>query len=533
MSVLGTAPQMPDISNLSRQIESKQTKIAELEKEIQHYSATTSSRPSRSNSLYNKSGIIQTKTGEIYKLNTEIQDIRGSIERIREQYNRAYDTWKQQVRENVSLQDAASILQQASQNEISMEERADIYEIEKKNKTWEFIRKELQDIKRQEEEARAQAALQGQDQSASLESVRMTAQGGPKRLTDILRPVVDSAVNYAIQTASLQPTPENKEMIKAHMYSHTTSRITLGDKSTGSQCVNTIGNAKLDDANYSKLMQTQCNDEIKKFVMDSSRLDVLDQIPGSNERCSKCWLCGLPLGPRDGPTKFRPECEHVLPVALAASFFGIYDSAQQKSAAALASARRSGDTKLERDIYNYLNTLAKNYSWAHSSCNAHDKGHFDANPEDPLVNYTPQGLMPVPNTYEKIVNGWEGPDGNIVGGMKNRLRDTLLKCLNESELNQWANNRVKILQDSYTRTTQSINQELSIAPNLYTLGLIGDYLENVTTHAKNSIEFYSNQGLLQNGGTIKSKKRKSKRKANKKTRRKNKYRINKKTKRHN
>ena len=506
MNIFESTPKRREISHLIRQIDTKRSNIYDLESMIKEL-LNKPSRPSRTNTKFSKEAIIKSYTDKIQILKNEIEEIEKTIQEVNRLNDIEYNNWKDGIL-------ASNILGYVSESIISMEERNSIDNMIKRQRALRLIQEELENIKREDEAKKVKYDIPSDE--SLLYSIRKTAQAGPKNLTNILKPVLEKAIQDMMIKYNMPQTQENKDKIRDYIYSHTTSRITLGDKSTGSQCINTIGDAALNNDEYSGLLENSCDSAKKKFIMDSSRLDVLDELPRSNARRSKCWLCGLPLGPRDGPNKFRPECEHVLPVALASSFFGIYEAAHKKSYVELDKAIKTGNISRQREIETYLNALAKNYGWAHSSCNAHDKGHFDANKEDPLVNYTlgPDGkslLNPVSDTYRKIVNGWQGPDGNIIGGIKNRLRDNLLRCLNEEELEEWAENRIKVLEYSYMRTTDSINKGLIELPDVYTLGLIGDYLENVTTQAKNAIEFY------QTGSGKNKRKRRLKKKNKKKT----------------
>lgn len=312
------------------------------------------------------------------------------------------------------------------------------------------------------------------EQSTSLQNLMTLATRGPSELNEKLSKIIDYAM---VRDSQLPLTPESMKIIKEYLQDKFSPRVLLGDVSTGNQCVRTIGDSQ-DSKEFNILKENPCKQEVKKWVLDNAEINVLIYPPHDPIRKSRCWLCGLPLGPRDlGP--LSPECEHVLPVALAATFFDIYDTN------AASRLRESGT------VEDYLQAISGNYSWAHSSCNASDKGYFDANQDDPLIKFKPVGLEggavePVLSTYEKIVNGWTNKQGVLTGGIKNRLlqQNFALHCLSPKEREEWAQKRVEIIYNTYNIRCYLINQKLAAFPTLYPLSLAAYYLGNVSSRIR-------------------------------------------------
>lgn len=312
------------------------------------------------------------------------------------------------------------------------------------------------------------------DQSSSLQNLMTLATRGPSELNTELSQII----NYVLVRDSQIPlTPESIKIIREYVQDKFTPRVLLGDVSTGNQCVKTIGDSQ-NSKEFNDLKQNPCSKKVKEWVVANAEIDVLTYPPHDPIRRSRCWLCGLPLGPRDqGP--LSPECEHVLPVALAATFFDIYDTD------AASRLRESGT------VQDYLQAISGNYSWAHSSCNASDKGHFDANQDDPLIKFKPVGpeggaVEPVLSTYEQIVNGWINKQGVLTGGIKNRLlqQNFALHCLSQKEREVWAQKRVEIIYNTYNVRCYLINQKLASFPTLYPLSLAAYYLGNATSRIR-------------------------------------------------
>ena len=344
----------------------------------------------------------------------------------------------------------------------------------------------------------------------TLNEILGNATGGPTAAVNGLNHVKTAAINNALISNSLAVSEYNKDKINEYIKKHSTPRKLLGDISTASQCLRTIGEAFCDPASYN-LLRNGVNPQGEELIRTSRILNVLDP-KDRRYRTSRCWLCGLPLGPRDGPIELRPQCEHILPVALAATYFGI-DSSQHPYLA------------------DYLD---KNYAWAHASCNAYDKAHFDANTINPLVIYDEenQELIPQEKTYARIVNGW----GNNTG-IKNRLRNiTILGNLTAIELETWAKFRIDTIYDTYVSLTSEIYKNLKVAPNIYALGLVATYSENITKYVDDAIEAINEIKVINgkpgtsasHGGiggkrkSIKKRKRKNSRRKRKKSRRKRK-----------
>tara|TARA_Y100000591_G_scaffold333260_1_gene375104 strand:+ start:24524 stop:26164 length:1641 start_codon:yes stop_codon:yes gene_type:complete len=312
------------------------------------------------------------------------------------------------------------------------------------------------------------------DQSTSLQNLMTLATRGPSELNAELSKIIEYIL---VQDSTIPLTPESIRIIKEYLEDKFTPRVLLGDVGTGNQCVKTIGESQ-ESEEFNFLKENPCKQQVKEWVVANAGIDVLTYPPHSPIRRSRCWLCGLPLGPRDlGP--LSPECEHVLPVALAATFFDIYDTD------AASRLRESGT------VQDYLQAISGNYSWAHSSCNASDKGHFDANQDDPLIKFIPVGpeggaVEPVLSTYQKIVNGWTNKHGVLTGGIKNRLlqQKFALHCLSQKEREAWAQKRVEIIYNTYNNRCYLINQKLASFPTLYPLSLAAYYLGNATSRIR-------------------------------------------------
>ena len=373
-------------------------------------------------------------------------------------------------------------------------------------------------------------------QGTSLQNLMALATLGPSKLNAELTMIINHVL---VRDSTIPLTLESIKIIKEYLKDEDTfkPRVLLGDVSTRNQCDRTIGEAiVIKDFNF--LTEDPCKKEVRELVLKSAEIDVLTYPPHSHERKSRCWLCGLPLGPRDlGP--LSPQCEHVLPVALAATFFDIYDTQ--------AAERLTESGTLE----NYLEAISENYSWAHACCNALEKGHFDANQHDPIIRFEAKGveggeLKPVYSTYEQIVNGWVDPVNGRTPrtGIINRLLEGhfALHCLSPKEREEWAKKRVDIIYRTYDKRCKEINKKLKEFPTLYPLSLAAYYLSNASNRIKQIMKSPdlmdrlagpvvpqgqagpSNAAPPQGG-----KKTKRKRKHKKKLRHVNKYKTNKKS----
>jgi len=322
----------------------------------------------------------------------------------------------------------------------------------------------------------------------TLAATRLQSLGGPSNLINILKGVRDRALEE-VRRSRPNARPEDVEYAAKNLSS---ARMQLGDKNTRNQCEQTIGKASFERENFVSLVTG--NQGCIGLLNTSSNLDVLGKEAGTPIRTGRCWLCGLPLGPRDQRDPHylawaAPQCEHVLPVAIATTFFALYQDSSDKK----------------------LSLLKKNYSWAHASCNAFDKGHFDANSKQPLLNYnmSTNALSPRLDTYALIVNGW-----NRETGIKNRLAQEL-RCfgqINFESIELWAQSRISVILNSYTRLCTFLNQNLQAAPELYSLATIAHLLETQVAEITKHVDKQYRGGKKKK---IKSKKRKVKRKKKK------------------
>ena len=82
-------------------------------------------------------------------------------------------------------------------------------------------------------------------------------------------------------------------------------------------------------------------------------LNVINGV-NSNRINKNCWICGYPINPSQD--LFKPECEHVFPIAQAIAFTGLYSSSLYKS---LQYTKQNA----------YINGLKLEYAWAHKICN--------------------------------------------------------------------------------------------------------------------------------------------------------------------
>jgi hypothetical protein len=104
---------------------------------------------------------------------------------------------------------------------------------------------------------------------------------------------------------------------------------------------------------------SQCGNVVGKFVMNNSI----------------CWICGCIIGgpasaPGGSKLQLTAECEHVLPVAQAIAFTGLYDSVLAKQlentdATAPADEQSAANALKPR----YQAALGLEYGWAHVFCN--------------------------------------------------------------------------------------------------------------------------------------------------------------------
>ena len=116
-----------------------------------------------------------------------------------------------------------------------------------------------------------------------------------------------------------------------------------------------------------------------------------------------------------------------------------------------------------------------------------------------------------------MVFGW---NNGQTGGIKNRLK-TKLKCLenlSDADLNTWAEARMKIIYQSYNNMCQFINGNLKESPDLYSLSVIAELLENQVSGIFKKLDPAGICGGKKKSNTKKrkSKKRKSKKRKSKK-----------------
>tara|TARA_Y100000385_G_C13105340_1_gene647247 strand:+ start:821 stop:2398 length:1578 start_codon:yes stop_codon:yes gene_type:complete len=324
------------------------------------------------------------------------------------------------------------------------------------------------------------------NQGASLQSLMKLATTGPSLLNrKLFDDIATRGIKIALRECDKKVTDISVNEIKEKIINskNITARNLLGDVSTQNQCIKTIGDPKVGSQcnNYLSLFNDlkvkKCNPtNFGETSLTNFKIDVLSFDGNTPQRKCLCWLCGLPIGPlgQDSTNPLSPECEHVLPVSLAQTFFDIYSS---------KSARGKG--------FAYPQALSPNYGWAHKSCNAWDKGHFDANPVDQLIKFIPDGqnggkIVPVPETYKKIVNGWDSPQKP--NGIKNRLLSYNfgLNCLTPMQIEEWAKSRIEVINNTYIRICNQINAKLTANPKFYGLSLIGFYMDNISRIAKNN-----------------------------------------------
>jgi hypothetical protein len=102
--------------------------------------------------------------------------------------------------------------------------------------------------------------------------------------------------------------------------------------------------------------------EIIRTVRDiwelSSPTTQCENIVGKSEGAT-CWICSLPIEP--STFGLTPECEHVLPIAQAVVYLGLY------STAAVKELFPSNMTMLKGNMSKEY--LTKEYKWAHQVCN--------------------------------------------------------------------------------------------------------------------------------------------------------------------
>ena len=101
---------------------------------------------------------------------------------------------------------------------------------------------------------------------------------------------------------------------------------------------------------------SQCGNIVGKFVMNSSI----------------CWICGCIIGglasaPAGSRLQLTAECEHVLPVAQAIAFTGLYDSTLAKQLENADGAAGTPEEAATRARYEAA--LGLEYGWAHVFCN--------------------------------------------------------------------------------------------------------------------------------------------------------------------
>lgn len=96
---------------------------------------------------------------------------------------------------------------------------------------------------------------------------------------------------------------------------------------------------------------SQCKNVIKNFTD-------IDERTGNPHAC---WICGLDIIP--GDESFKPECEHIFPIAQAVIFIGLY---REEDVEFL----RSRTTENIKDVkQKFVNRLKPEYGWAHRLCN--------------------------------------------------------------------------------------------------------------------------------------------------------------------
>ena len=104
---------------------------------------------------------------------------------------------------------------------------------------------------------------------------------------------------------------------------------------------------------------SQCGNIVGKFVMNNSI----------------CWICGCTIGgPTSAPAGSRlqltAECEHVLPVAQAIAFTGLYDSVLAKQLENTDATAPAGEQAAANALKpQYQAALGLEYGWAHVFCN--------------------------------------------------------------------------------------------------------------------------------------------------------------------
>lgn len=166
-----------------------------------------------------------------------------------------------------------------------------------------------------------------------------------------------------------------------------------------------------------------------------------ENIIGKTTSTTKCWICNLPLGSEEGLT---PECEHVLPIAQAVLYLGLFSVSAVKKIFPAEMFVLPGETS---------NALKLEYRWAHRVCNQikNDDSYLDYNQK----------------TGKYVVNG-------------DKIRD-LLK-------------RIKTNTRSYGAAIKPLLKDLTGTSAISTFQTVCDYLNNY--NAPKLLEF---AGLISAG----------------------------------
>jgi len=165
------------------------------------------------------------------------------------------------------------------------------------------------------------------------------------------------------------------------------------------------------------------------YEVDDATTQCMNTIRGPEE-APGCWICGFAFD--RNIESMRPNCDHILPVAQAVFFLGLY------------STRKVTPTEIQKlnDTIYHLE-----YAWAHSACNIQKSNMIFINEtEDPVLK-TPQWTVNTTSIEELLQKIEKGTAAGLLPIQKQIVDST-----------KWHTSRLKSITDKVKKITDFISR---------------------------------------------------------------------------
>lgn len=182
-----------------------------------------------------------------------------------------------------------------------------------------------------------------------------------------------------------------------------------------------------------------------------------------------CWICGFPLdlrSPHQRSNELKPSCDHVLPIAQAVFFLGLYSTRHR--------------TEHENTHGNFKKKiLTLEYAWSHLGCNI-EKQHIV------LIKETIHNDAPIWSPNEHNIS--KMLTDIVKSSHTNEVKEQITRY--EGGVHQWLKHRKEKIHDRVELITNFINRPTDI-PGLGNLTVLAGWasLVDPTNMSDNFLEF--------------------------------------------